>query len=178
MFTTKKLVKSKKCLSKRDRLSDTDQRMFHSITTNNSKAPLLRGFATTFSLKSCFPFSYWLPLCSNESFLWSGVSAITSTVLYVNSRSPCSHTFLYLVRTEMIQEITLSETKPSGSNFHTLLDIRNCIVINSFNAKLHPQYPWVQFCINQYSNVSPLSGISRTSILYKCTFLFCFPQIF
>ena len=152
--------------------------MFHSITTNSSKAPLLRGFATTFSLKSCFPFSYWLPLCSNESFLWSGVSAITSTVLYVNSRSPCAHTFLYLVRTEMIQEITLSETKPSLSNCHTLLDIRNCIVINNFNAKLHPQYPWVQFCINQYSNVSPLSGISRTSILYKCTFLFCFLQIF
>ena len=59
-----------------------------------------------------------------------------------------------------------------------LLHIRNCIVINNFNAKLHPQYPWVQFCINQYSNVSPSSGISRTSILYKCTFLFCFLQIF
>ena len=96
--------------------------MFHSITTNNSKAPLLRGFAITFSLKSCFPFSYWLPLCSNESFLWSGVSAITSTVLYVNIRSPCSHTFLYLVRTEMIQEITLSETKPSVTRCHILLD--------------------------------------------------------
>ena len=41
----------------------------------------------------------------------------------------------------MIQEITLSETKPSVSNCHTLLDIRNCIVINNFNAKLHPQYP-------------------------------------
>ena len=49
MFTTKKLAELKKCLSKRDRLSDTDQRMFHSITTNSSKAPLLRGFATTFS---------------------------------------------------------------------------------------------------------------------------------
>ena len=59
-----------------------------------------------------------------------------------------------------------------------LLHIRNCIVIDNFNAKLHPQYPWVQFCINQYSNVSPSSGISRTSILYKYTFLFCFLQIF
>lgn len=41
----------------------------------------------------------------------------------------------------MIQEITLSETKLSVSNCHILLDIRNCIVINNFNAKLHPQYP-------------------------------------
>ena len=89
--------------------------MFHSITTNSSKAPLLRGFATTFSLKSCFPFSYWFPLCGNESFLWSGVSAIASTVLYVNSRSPCAHTFLYLVRTDRNCSIFCWF---NGSNFH------------------------------------------------------------
>ena len=70
----------------------------------------------------------------------------------------------------MIQEITLSETKPSVSNCHTLLDIRNCIVINNFNAKLHPQYPWVQFCINQYSNVSP-SMISQPKSRKSLVFL-------
>ena len=68
MFTTKKLAELKKCLSKRDRLSDTDQRMFHSITTNSSKAPLLRGFATTFSpgiaSAICTIFSKFFSFCT------------------------------------------------------------------------------------------------------------------
>ena len=68
MFTTKKLAESKKCLSKKDRLSDTDQRMFHSITTNSSKAPLLRGFATTFSpgiaSAICTIFSKFFSFCT------------------------------------------------------------------------------------------------------------------
>ena len=51
-----------------------------------------------------------------------------------------------------------------------LLHIRNCIVINNFNAKLHPQYPWVQFCINQYSNVSP-SMISQPKSRKSLVFL-------
>ena len=73
-------------------------------------------------------------------FLFAAAMAVTG-VFSLGVMAASGLEGAYLVRTEMIQEITLSETKPSLSNCHTLLDIRNCIVINNFNAKLHPQYP-------------------------------------
>ena len=138
----------------------------------------------TILLKSCQNSTWWTPLLWNP---FSKQSMECPSLLTWKNTVWSRHRICCCRKINLFRKLPPLWDIKAKVNLHRLseiyfryylLHIRNCIVINNFNAKLHPQYPWVQFCINQYSNVSPSSGISGTSILYKCTFLFCFQQIF
>ena len=126
--------------------------------------------SATILLKSCQNSTWWTPLLWNP---FSKQSMECPSLLTWKNTVWSRHQICCCRKINLFRKLPPLWDIKAKVNLHRLseiyfryylLHIRNCIVINNFNAKLHPQYPWVQFCIRSLRFSLPL--IVKAQVTY------------